>query len=180
MCPFVENCKAAWPAKQPLKTAGWLIDSAVRRIARTRNRDREVLAPELLMQRAKPEDPMKTLMMSLALGAGLLAAAPAHAVNKGIVAFAPVRTQIRNELKNEGLTKNLVRPSLRVQIKGNKATAQVYSMATQWPQLGKKVRMLQATATFKLQSLPDGKLARPVKSGGQVWHWVMHLASAGQ
>ena len=113
---------------------------------------------------------MKTLT-TFAIGAALIAqATAAHA----IIALPSVRTQIRREAKSEGAMKNLVRPSLRVQIKGNKANAQIYSIGRSWPMF-KQSRMLQKTATFKLKSLPDGELAKPVKSGGEVWHQIYRL-----
>jgi hypothetical protein len=117
---------------------------------------------------------MKTLA-SLVLGTALIAQAGlAHA----IVKFPTIRAQIRQEAKSEGVLKNLVRPSIRVQISGTKATAQIYSIGKEWPML-KETRMLQKTATFKINQLIDGKLAQPVKVGGEVWQQIYRMEAAG-
>jgi len=113
---------------------------------------------------------MKTFL-TLALGAALLTqAATAHA----IVAFPSVRTQIRNEAKAEGVMKGMRSPSVRVQIKGNTASAQILSIGRAGVRLV-DTRLVQRMATFKLQQLSDGSLAKPVKKNGKIWQTVYHL-----
>lgn len=119
---------------------------------------------------------MKTLMTVLA-GAMLLAGASAHA----IVPFKPVRTQVRNQAKSEGILKGLVRPSIRLAYSPDHKTvaATLWSISNKWPTM-EPTRMLQARATFTLQSLADGTLAHPVSKDGSVWHFQAHLFSAGK
>ncbi len=115
---------------------------------------------------------MKTMM---ALLGGLMLLAHAN-IASAIVPFKPVRRQIYNEAKQEGILTGLKKPSLRLTY--NKArttvTASIFSIGRQWPTL-QDARMLQKTATFTLNNLPDGTLASPKKVAGQVWQQIYHL-----
>jgi hypothetical protein len=97
-------------------------------------------------------------------------------VASAIVPFKPIRTQIYNQAKSSGLTKNMVKPSLRLTYSKDRTTvtARLYSIGTAWPTMQKE-RMLQEIATFKVSQLIDGQIAVPVKQNGQVWHAVMRL-----
>src|SRR5262249_15110934 len=93
---------------------------------------------------------------------------------QGIVAFPSLRKQIYAEAKAEHVTQGMRRPSLRLERRGNTVTASIWSMGSAVPGLPQR-RMMQATAKFRVQSLPDGQLAKPVKQQGQVWHQIMYM-----
>jgi hypothetical protein len=95
---------------------------------------------------------------------------------RGIVAMPSVRNQIKVNAQAAGR----MQPGTTLRLKYNASKTQV--TASLWNKsnfnggpvpLAKPVRMESATATFNVRQTSEGKLATPVKQGGQVWQGIM-------
>ncbi len=127
----------------------------------------------------------KALVLASAI---LFSSVVAHATSRqGIVAFPPVREQIRQSAVRAGVW-NGDKPKLKLRYNKDKtkvnASVSTLSDFTGAPQrLPEPVRQVQATAKFKIQRLPDGPLATGVRQPGGVWQRILRAsaptASAG-
>ena len=123
----------------------------------------------------------KSLVLASAILLSAVASVAHAASRQGIIAFAPVREQIRRSAVRAGLW-NGDRPQLKLRYNKDKTkvNASVSSMSrfTGAPEpLPEPVRQVDATAKFRIQTLPDGKLATGVRQRGGVWQRIYRASS---